>query len=106
MGEEIPVEESRFPKWALIAGVVVIFLCLAVLLTLFLARSKLLSVAVSVLASETPTPSETLPPTETLPPPPTETATIETTPTETPMPTAIPMPPDGDYVAGPGFIVS
>ncbi len=93
MGEEIPVEENRFPKWALIAGVVVVFLCLAVLLTLFLARTKLLSVAVSVLASETPTPSETLPPTNTLPPLPTETATIETTPTETPSPTALPMPP-------------
>ncbi len=93
MGEEIPVEETRFPKWALIAGVVVIFLCLAVLLTLFLARTKLLSVAVSVLASETPTASATLPPTETLPPPPTETATIEITPSDTPSPTAIPMPP-------------
>jgi hypothetical protein len=93
MDEEIPVEENRFPKWALIAGVVVIFLCLAVLLTLFLARSKLLSVAVGVLASETPTASATLPPTETLPPPPTETATIETTPTDTPAPTALPMPP-------------
>jgi hypothetical protein len=93
MDEEIPVEESRFPKWALIAGVVVIFLCLAVLLTLFLARTKLLSVAVGVLASETPTASATLPPTETLPPPPTETATIATTPTETPSPTALPMPP-------------
>ncbi len=77
MGEEIPVEENRFPKWALIAGVVVVFLCLAVLLTLFLARTKLLSVAVNVLASETPTPSETMPPTNTLPPLPTETATIE-----------------------------
>ena len=93
MDEEIPVEENRFPKWALIAGVVVIFLCLAVLLTLFLARTKLLSVAVGVLASETPTASMTLPPTETPPPPPTETATIETTPTDTPAPTAIPMPP-------------
>jgi hypothetical protein len=93
MGEEIPVEENRFPKWALIAGIVVVFLCLAVLLTLFLARTKLLSVAVSVLASETPTPSATLPPTDTLPPQPTETATLEMTPTETPSPTAIPMPP-------------
>lgn len=93
MGEEIPVEENRFPKWALIAGVVVVFLCLAVLLTLFLARTELLSVAVNVLASETPTPSETMPPTNTLPPLPTETATIETTPTETPSPTALPMPP-------------
>ena len=93
MGEEIPVDENRFPKWALIAGIVLVFLCLAVLLTLFLARTKLLSVAVSVLASDTPPPSATLPPTNTLPPPPTETATIETTPTETPSPTAIPMPP-------------
>jgi hypothetical protein len=93
MGEEIPVEENRFPKWALIAGVVVVFLCLAVLLTLFLARTKLLSVAVNVLASETPTPSETMPPTNTVPPLPTDTATIETTPTETPSPTALPMPP-------------
>lgn len=93
MGEEIPVEENRFPKWALIAGVVVVFLCLVVLLTLFLARTKLLSVAVSVLASSTPIPSVTLPPTNTLPPPPTETATVVTTPTETLAPTAIPMPP-------------
>ena len=93
MEEEIPVDENRFPKWALIAGIVLVFLCLAVLLTLFLARTKLLSVAVSVLASDTPPPSATLPPTNTLPPPPTETATIETTPTETPSPTAIPMPP-------------
>jgi hypothetical protein len=93
MEEEVPVEENRFPKWALIGGVVVIFLCLAVLLTLFLARTKLLSVAVSVLASETPTPSATLPPTNTLPPLPTATATTEMTPTETPSPTVMPMPP-------------
>jgi hypothetical protein len=93
MEEEIPVEESRFPKWALIAGVVVIFLCLAVLLTLFLARTKLLSVAVGVLATGTPSPTASLPPTNTLPLPPTETATVETTPTDTPAPTAIPMPP-------------
>ena len=93
MGEEIPVEENRFPKWALIAGVVVVFLCLAVLLTLFLARTKLLNIAVSVLASETSTPSATLPPTDTVPPPPTETATVETTPTTEPSPTPLPMPP-------------
>ena len=93
MGEEVPVEESRFPKWAMIAGVVVVFLCLAVLLTLFLARTKLLSIAVSVLASETPTASATLPPTNTLLPLPTETATIETTPTQEPSPTPQPMPP-------------
>jgi hypothetical protein len=93
MEEEIPVEENRFPKWVLIGGVVVVFLCLAVLLTLFLARTKLLSVAVSVLASATPSPSVTLPPTDTLPPLPTATATIEMPPTDTPSPTAIPMPP-------------
>jgi hypothetical protein len=93
MEEEIPVEESRFPKWALIAGVVVVCLCLAVLVALFLARTELLSVAVNVLASATPSPSATLPATNTLPPPPTETATIETTPTDTPSPTALPMPP-------------
>jgi len=93
MGEEIPVEDNRFPKWALIAGVVVIFLCLAVLLTLFLARTKLLSVAVSVLATATSSPSATMPATNTFPPPPIETATIETSPTDTPSPTAIPMPP-------------
>jgi hypothetical protein len=93
MEEDIPVEENRFPKWALIAGVVVVFLCLVVLLTLFLARTKLLSVAVNVLASATSSPSATLPSTNTLPPIPTETATLVTTATATPLPTALPMPP-------------
>ena len=69
--EDYQTSGSRFPKWALIAGVVFVFMCLAVLLTLFLARTKILNFAVGMLATETPIPTETAVPTETrLPAPP------------------------------------
>ena len=93
MEEDYQPQESRVPKWALIAGVVVVFLCLAVLLTLFLARTRLLSVALSVMASETPTVTNTLPPTETFTPAPTATETPTVEPSEIPTETPVPMPP-------------
>jgi hypothetical protein len=95
MEEEIQAQESRIPRWALIAGVVVVFLCLAALVALFLARTQLLSVAVGVLASETPTPSDTVIPTETFTPRPTDTEAPTLQPSETPTPTQVPMPPVG-----------
>ena len=94
MEEDIQTaQKSGVPKWALIAGIIVIFLCLAVLLTLFLGRSNLLSFAVNALASDTPIPTETLPPTitNTLEPPATETPILE--PTKEPTATLPPMPP-------------
>ena len=90
---EVQAPENKIPRWALIAGVVVVFLCLAVLLGLFLARTELLSVAVGVMASETPTPSYTFIPTETFTPRPTDTETPTLAPSDTPMPTQPPMPP-------------
>jgi hypothetical protein len=93
MEEEYQAPESRIPRWALIAGVVLVFLCLAVLVSLFLARTRLLSVAVSVLASETSTPTETLLPTETFTPAPTDTEAPTTAPSATPSATPLPMPP-------------
>ncbi len=91
--EEVQAPENKIPRWALIAGVVVVFLCLAVLLGLFLARTELLSVAVGALASETPTPSDTFVPTETFTPRPTDTETQTLTPSDTATPTQVPMPP-------------
>lgn len=85
--------KGSVPKWALIAGVTVIFLCLAVLLTLFLGRNNLLSFAVSALASDTPIPTETLPPTMTNTPEPTATETSIPEPTQEPTATTPPMPP-------------
>lgn len=93
MEEEYQAVESRIPRWALIGGVVLVFACLALLIALFLGRTRLLSVAVSVLASETPTPSETLPPTLTFTPAPTETEAPTQAPSETPSATPLPMPP-------------
>jgi hypothetical protein len=93
MEEEYQAAESRIPRWALIAGVVIVFMCLAFLLALFLARTKLLSVAVSVLASDTPTVTQTLPPTDTLAPLPTDTEAATLTPSEIPTETPLPMPP-------------
>ncbi len=93
MEEDYQAPESRIPKWALIAGVVVVFLCLAVLVTLFLARAKLLTAAVSVLASETPTATETLPATPTFTQAPTDTEASTLVPTKEPTATPMPMPP-------------
>ncbi len=111
--EEEPVasQKSGVPKWALIAGVAVVFLCLAVLLALFLGRSKLLSFAVNALATETPVPSETLPPTDTNIPEPISTETPIPEPTQEPTATPLPMPPSsvsslaqGDPVFSDAFV--
>ena len=93
MEEEYQAVENRIPRWVLIGGVVLVFACLALLIALFLMRTRLLSVAVSVLASDTPTPSETLPPTFTFTPAPTDTEAPTLAPSETPLPTSLPMPP-------------
>ncbi len=91
--EEYHTSESRIPRWIWIAGVVVVFLCLAILVALFLARTKILSFAVGALASETPVPSATLIPTETFTPRPPDTETPTLAPSVTEIPTAPPMPP-------------
>jgi hypothetical protein len=64
-----------------------------VLVSLFLARTQLLSIAVSVLATETPIPSATLPPTLTHTPAPTDTEIPTAAATEEPTATTVPMPP-------------
>lgn len=93
MEEEYQAVENRIPRWALIGGLVLVFACLACLITIFLARTRLLSMAVSVLASETPLPSNTLPPTLTFTVAPTDTEAPTLAPSDTPSPTPLPMPP-------------
>jgi hypothetical protein len=93
MEEDYQAPESRIPRWALIAGVAVVFLCLAVLVALFLSRTKLLNVAVSALASETPTATETSPATATFTAGPTDTEAPTVAPTDVSTATPMPMPP-------------
>lgn len=109
--EEYQAPESKIPKWALIAGVVLVFVCLAALVGIFLARTQLLSIAVNALASETPTSTQTSIPTETFTPAPTDTEMPTEEATATASPTPLPMPPpeiaalaQGGPVLSDGFV--